>query len=202
VKVFARTLFIWAIASFVGSRTAATPNAAGGVRGAEACVLRSEALGGLKVHQDLLAVAGQFHSEHSGGFDAYRSDAPERGDGGGVVFPWFDVDELESPVIPPRGVRIVSSLRSGYFVTRRLSGQCCREELGFWKRGQTKARWLGVRLYPDSAIETGAGEIWAITRGQLEAGQPPVRLLHVGSGGKVADTRLDVSAWAETQSSR
>src|SRR5205814_2363888 len=103
---------------------------------------------------------------HRGGFDAFRSDVlPARQDDGDVVFPWFDVQELQKPVIPPPGVRIVISLRSGYLVTRRLSGQCCREELGFLKRGQPTPLWLGVRLYPDSAIETRSGEIWAITRG-------------------------------------
>ena len=143
-------------------------------------------------------MAGQFHSEHTGGFDAFRSDVSANQDAGDVVFPWFEVDDLERPVIPPRGVRVVSSLRSGYLVTRRLPGQCCREELGFLKRGQPNPRWLGVRLYPDSAVETRSGEIWAITRGQLELGKdkPPVRLLHIGIGGKVDDKRLDVSDWA------
>ena len=200
MKGFASVLLVSTVASAGAWRAAAFPAAAGAAKGIETCALRSHPLTAPKVHQDLLAVAGQyFHPEHSGGFDAFRSDvAPTRQDDGDVVFPWFDVQELQKPVIPPRGVRVVISLESGYLVTRRLAGQCCREELGFLKRGQPTPRWFGVRLYPDSAVESRSGEIWAITRGQLDPEQekPPVRLLHVRCDGKVDDKRLDVSDWA------
>jgi len=198
--VFVRIVLFSSVALLGTWRAAAIPPAGGAATGPESCALHSEALGALKVHRDLLAVAGQyFHSEHRGGFDAFRSEAaPAYQDDGDVVFPWFEVQDLERPVTPPRGVRIVISLRGGYLVTRRLPGQCCREELGFLKRDRPTPRWLGLRLYPDSAVETRFGEIWAITRGQRERGQekPPVRLLHIGVDGKADDKMLDVSDWA------
>jgi hypothetical protein len=166
-----------------------------------ACVVRSTMLGAPKVHPDLMAVASQyFHPGHRGGYDAFRSsdevaDRPYAE----TAFPWFDVQDLAQPVTPPAGIRIVMQLRDEYFVTRRLpTTHCCEEELGLWKRSERVPRWLGVRLYPESAVQTRDGEIWAITRGQLQPNEdkPPVRLLHIGIDGKADDRQLDVSDWA------
>ena len=161
------------------------------------CAVRSDPMSSPRVHPDLLALAGQyFQTGHDGGFDAFRSDArqADRRDQD-VVFPWFDVWELQKPVLPPPGVRIVRSLRSGYLVTRSLSGKCCRDELGYLKRGQETPRWFGVDLYPTSAVQARSGEIWTIAHGASSARQdkPSVRLLHLRVDGGLENESLDVS---------
>jgi hypothetical protein len=182
--------------------SAPAPAMASGDRANEVnvCRLRSTALVDLDVSPELIAVAAQyFHSDHRGGYDAFRSrdDIPYR-PAAETDFPWFDVADLLHPVIPPTGWRIVLPVGSGYFVTHRLSEYPrYAEELGLWRPGGGEPRWLGPSLYPVSAVQSHSGEIWAIIRGAPESAEadPPMHLLHVGLDGAIATRRFDVPAW-------
>ncbi|RYE71961.1 MAG: hypothetical protein EOO81_04620 [Oxalobacteraceae bacterium] len=162
------------------------------------CPLRSTAMGPPEVHPDLMAVAAQyFHADYRGGYDAYRSTSDVKSRSfEETVFPWFDVQDLTEPVIPPAGVRVVMKLRDDYFVARLIQGMpCCESELGLWNGHEQKPRWLGLRSFgPDSAVQARDGRIWAIMRRTLVADQtPPIRLLQIDAHGKVGDVKLDVA---------
>lgn len=164
----------------------------------KACTLRSTSLSDPAIHPELRAVSAQhFHPDHRGGYDAFRSAGTGfRRPSAEPEFPWFDVDDLTHPVGPPAGARIVIALRNEYFVTRRIVAKR-HDELGLWKQGEREPRWLGLDLYPDSAVQTRNGEIWAVARGQSrsEESDSPVRLLHIGTDGVADDRKLDVSDW-------
>lgn len=97
----------------------------------------------------LAEVAPQyFHASHRGGFDAYR--------GGPPVFPWFDVHRLETPVVPPRGVRVAASSARTLYVVRDGT-------LGVWPR-DGEVRWTEHALHPEEAVEADGGRRWVLAR--------------------------------------
>jgi hypothetical protein len=142
-------------------------------------------------------VSAQFHAGHRGGFDAFRSETQKNVPYGKTTFPWFEVDDLSRRIAPPPGIRIVFSLTNQYLVVRRRTGPSCSEELGVLPKNHSKPRWLGLDLYPSSAIESRTGELWAVVRGAVrrEGKTPTVHLLRISPEGKVEKHRVDVSDW-------
>jgi hypothetical protein len=162
--------------------------------GREGCDLRSEPVPAPKVHADLLAVTQYFHAGYRGGFDADRSNTTSERAYATTIFPWFDLEDLETPTLPPRGVRIAMSTRNVFFAFRRV-GPCCGEELGILRRGESRLRWSRLRLYPDTAIEARSGEVWAITRGDIDPRRlvSPMHLVHLKSDGRIEHRPLHIS---------
>jgi hypothetical protein len=122
----------------------------------ESCTPRVDVEDPPTLHPDLLAVAPQyFHAPHDGGFDAYR--------GGPPVFPWFDLEDLEHPIVPPTGVRVASSTTNALLVVADDG------ELGVMPRGEVRPRWTGHRVYPWHAVEGSGGGLSILARGDGHA---------------------------------
>lgn len=134
---------------------------------AAGCALEARPIASPAMSPELAAVAPQyFHASHRGGFDAYRGGAPD--------FPWFDVTDLEHPVRAPEGARIAASTRGTLFVASR-EGQ-----LGTMRRGAGRVEWTGQRLYVVEAVESDAGDRWALARSGTT-----YRVVHVAPDGAV-----------------
>ncbi|MBL4684951.1 MAG: hypothetical protein JKY37_10205 [Nannocystaceae bacterium] len=114
------------------------------------CVLAARRVEPPPLHDDLLKVAPQyFHAHHRGGFDAYT---------GGSSFPWFDVHQLDRAIQSPPGARISASTRTMLFPVKLGGG------LGLLARGGGPTTWLGEKLYPEEAVDSGSGTSWVLAR--------------------------------------